>query len=383
MTNHSYTRVGPDPLAQLSAAGVSVWLDDLSRELLAGGELDVLTKQRHVVGITSNPTIFASALTHGERYTDQLRELDAAGASVDDAVFAITTTDVQTACRTLRPIYEASSGVDGRVSIEVDPRVAKDAEATVSQAHSLVAAVDEPNMFVKVPATSEGLAAITELTSQGISVNVTLIFSLDRYRAVFEAYLAGLEKAADAGRDLSAIHSVASFFLSRVDTAIDARLTAIGTPEALVLHGGAGIANARLAYEMFLQMLAGERWQDLSARSNGRARPQRPLWASTGVKDPAYPDTMYVAELVAPHTVNTMPRATLEAFAEHGVVRENAIAGTYDQARAHFEALARLGIDYQELIDALEKEGLTKFETSWEELSKTVSRQLHEAAQKD
>ena len=382
MTNHSYSRIGPDPLAQLSAAGVSVWLDDLSRELLAGGELEVLTKQRHVVGITSNPTIFASALAHGERYTEQLRQLNAAGASVEDAVFAITTTDVQSACRVLRPIYEASSGVDGRVSIEVDPRVAKDAEATVSQAHSLVEAVGEPNMFVKVPATSEGLAAITELTAQGISVNVTLIFSLDRYRAVFQAYLAGLEKAADAGRDLSTIHSVASFFVSRVDTAIDARLTAIGTPEALVLHGGAGIANARLAYELFVQMLGGERWQELSVRSSRRARPQRPLWASTGVKDPAYPDTMYVAELIAPHTVNTMPRATLEAFADHGVVRANAIAGTFEQARAHFAALARLGIDYQGLIDALEKEGLAKFEASWQELSDTVSGQLREAAHK-
>jgi transaldolase len=377
---HRPAELGQEPLAQLSQAGVSVWLDDLSRELLAGGGLADVIAHRHVVGVTSNPTIFASALAHGERYTDQLRRLHAAGASAQDAVFAITTTDVQTACRVLRPVYEASAGIDGRVSIEVDPRLATDAEATVTQARALVAAVGEPNMFVKVPAISEGLAAITELISEGISVNVTLIFSLDRYRAVFEAYLDGMEKAADAGRDLSAIHSVASFFVSRVDTAIDARLTEIGTSEALSLRGQAAVANARLAYEMFQQMLAGERWQQLAPRSRQTARPQRPLWASTGVKDPAYPDTMYVAELIAPDTVNTMPRATLEAFADHGRVQAGTVTGTYDQARAHFEELKRLGVDYPSLIDALEQQGLTKFENSWQELADTVAEQLHEAA---
>jgi transaldolase len=370
-----------DPLADLSDAGVSVWLDDLSRELLVGGGLNNLVADRHVVGVTTNPTIFASALSHGERYTDQLRDLSKAGASVDDTVFAITTADVRAACLVLRRVYESSGGVDGRVSIEVDPRLARDAEATVAQAQALVAAVNEPNMFVKVPATVEGLAAITELIAQGISVNVTLIFSLARYGQVVDAYLTGLEKAAEAGLDLSAIHSVASFFVSRVDTAIDAKLTEIGTEEALGLRGRAAVANARLAYEAFEQTLVGDRWQRLSAGSGGRARPQRPLWASTGVKDPAYPDTMYVAELIAPHTVNTMPGPTLAAFADHGEVRSDTMTGTYAEARALFDALNRAGVDSQGLIEALEQQGLTKFEDSWEGLGHTVAEELRAAGE--
>ncbi|HEV2638629.1 MAG TPA: transaldolase [Actinocrinis sp.] len=372
----------PQPLAELSEAGVSVWLDDLSRELLAGGGLSDLVTDRHVVGVTTNPTIFASALSHGERYTDQLRELSRAGASVDDAVFAITTADVRAACLVLRPVFAATDGADGRVSIEVDPRLSRDAEATVAQARALVAAVDEPNMFVKVPATVEGLAAITELTAQGVSVNVTLIFSLDRYRQVVDAYLTGLEQAAEAGRDLSAIHSVASFFVSRVDTAIDAKLNELATAPALALRGRAAIANARLAYQMFEQTLAGERWQRLSERSAGKARPQRPLWASTGVKNPAYPDTMYVTELIAPHTVNTMPGATLAAFADHGEVRGDTVTDAYDDARAVFDALGQAGVDHQGLIGALEQEGLTKFEDSWQGLGRSVADELHAATQK-
>jgi transaldolase len=369
------------PLAALSDAGVAVWLDDLSRELLAGGELGGLIAQRHVVGVTTNPTIFASALSNGERYADQLRELRQTGSSVSDAVFAITTADVREACRVLRPVFDATDGLDGRVSIEVDPGSARDADATVAQAHALVAAVGEPNMFVKVPATAEGLSAITGLIAQGISVNVTLIFSLERYRQVIDAYLTGLEQAADAGRDLATITSVASFFVSRVDTAIDAKLTEIGTEQALSLRGRAAIANARLAYEVFDQTLAGERWRQLTAR-DGRARPQRPLWASTGVKDPAYPDTMYVDELIAPHTVNTMPGKTLAAFADHGKVHGDTITGTYDDARAHFDALTRLGVDYQSLIDALEQQGLTKFVDSWQELAQTVADELRAAEEK-
>jgi transaldolase len=370
-----------DSLAELSDAGVSVWLDDLSRELLAGGGLSDLIAHRHVVGVTTNPTIFASALAHGERYTDQLLELNKAGASVDEAVFDITTADVRAGCRMLSPVHEATGGIDGRVSIEVDPRLAKDSVATVAQGKELVGAVDEPNMFVKVPATIEGLAAITELIAQGVSVNVTLIFSLTRYREVIDAYLTGLEKAADAGLDLSAIHSVASFFVSRVDTAIDARLNKIGTEEALGLRGRAAVANARLAYEVFVQTLESERWQRLTARSQGKARPQRPLWASTGVKDPAYPDTMYVAELIAPHTVNTMPGATLVAFADHGKVRGDTIAGSYDDARSHFVALEQVGVDAQGLIEALEQEGLTKFEDSWQQLGRTVSDDLRKVGE--
>jgi transaldolase len=365
-----------DPLAELSDAGVSVWLDDLSRELLAGGELADLVAERHVVGITTNPTIFASALARGERYTDQIRALKQTGASVDDAVFALTTRDVRDACRLLRPVFEATDGLDGRVSIEVDPGSARDAEATVAQAQALVDAVGEPNMFVKVPATAEGLVAITELIGRGVSVNVTLIFSLERYGHVIDAYLTGLEKAADAGRDLFGITSVASFFVSRVDTAIDAEITEIGTDQALSLRGRAAIANARLAYEAFEQTLAGERWKQLMARSAGRARPQRPLWASTGVKDRAYRDTMYVEELIAPHTVNTMPGKTLAAFADHGEVRGDTISETYEQARAHFDALKQLGVDYQGLIDGLEEQGLNKFADSWRELAQTVSDEL-------
>jgi transaldolase len=381
MTNQSQNRENHedrDPLAVLSDAGVSVWLDDLSRELLAGGGLSDLIENRHVVGVTTNPTIFASALAHGERYTEQLRDLNKAGGTVDEAVFDITTADVRVGCRLLRPVFDATDGLDGRVSIEVDPRLAKDPAATVAQGKELVAAVGEPNMFVKVPATVEGLAAITELIAAGVSVNVTLIFLLTRYEQVIDAYLTGLESALDAGRDLSAIHSVASFFVSRVDTAIDARLNKVGTEEALGLRGRAAVANARLAYEMFEQTLESERWQRLAARG---ARAQRPLWASTGVKDPAYPDTMYVAELIAPHTVNTMPGKTLAAFADHGQVRGDTVNGTYDQARLLFTALEQSGVDAQGAIEALEQEGLTKFEDSWRELGATVSDELRKAGE--
>ncbi|MEU4674644.1 transaldolase [Amycolatopsis sp. NPDC023774] len=362
-----------DPLAELTAAGVSVWLDDLSRELLAGGELESLIADKHVVGITTNPTIFASALAHGDRYDEQLRELAANGSSLDDTIFAITTADVHHACRVLRRVYDESDGVDGRVSIEVDPRLAGDTAATVAQARALADAVNEPNLLVKIPATTEGLAAITAVIGDGISVNVTLIFSLDRYREVIDAYLTGLEKADLAGRDLSEIHSVASFFVSRVDSEIDSRLDAIGTPQATAAKGGAAVANARLAYELHEQTLAGERWQRLTT---GGARPQRPLWASTGVKNADYPDTMYVSELVAPGSVNTMPGSTLAAFADHGSVPADSIRGTYAAARAHLDALEKLGISYQDVTDVLERKGVTKFVNSWDELGRTVSDEL-------
>jgi transaldolase len=362
-----------DPLAALSAAGVSVWLDDLSRELLAGGELASLVATRHVVGITTNPTIFAAALAHGDRYTPQLRQLAESGTSVDDAVSVITADDVRDACRVLRAVHDRTDGVDGRVSIEVDPRLAHDAVATVERARTLWTEVGEPNIFVKIPATADGLAAISTAVGDGISVNATLIFSLDRYRDVVDAYLTGLEYADLAGHDLSGIHSVASFFVSRVDTEIDARLDTIGTARARAAKGKAAVANARLALQIHEETLAGERWRRLASAG---ARPQRPLWASTGVKNTAYPDTMYVSELVASGTVNTMPYGTLNAFAEHGSVRGDSVHGTYSAARDHLAELARLGISYREVTDELERQGIATFVDSWDELSRTVSDEL-------
>jgi transaldolase len=362
-----------DPLADLSAHGVAIWLDDLSRELLAGGELQALITGRHVVGVTTNPTIFASALSAGDRYDDQLRYLAARGADVETAVFTVTTDDVRAACDMFAPVYEQTSGQDGCVSIEVDPRMARAAAATIDMARTLRKAVDRDNLFVKIPATQEGLAAITQATSEGISVNVTLIFSLERYRAVQDAYLSGLEQAQAGGRNLTGIRSVASFFVSRVDTEVDARLDQLGTDQARGLKGKAAIANARLAYQAYEEMLGGERWQRLARPG---ARPQRPLWASTGVKNPAYPDTMYVTELVAPGTVNTMPGSTLAAFADHGHMEGNTISGRYEDARAVFEQLAAVGVHIGEVTEQLEREGLDKFEKSWSELAATVAAEL-------
>jgi transaldolase len=362
-----------DPLADLAAAGVAVWLDDLSRELLAGGGLQSLVAGRHVVGVTTNPTIFASALSRGDRYNDQLADLAARGADVDTAVLAVTTDDVRAGCDVLAPVHAQTAGLDGCVSIEVDPRLSRDPAATAGMARQLWATVNRDNLYIKIPATHEGLAAITEVISQGISVNVTLIFSLDRYRAVQDAYLSGLEQAHAAGRDLTAIRSVASFFVSRVDTEVDARLDQLGTPGAAALKGSAAIANARLAYQAHEQLTATERWQRLARLG---ARPQRPLWASTGVKDPAYPDTKYVAGLVAAGTVNTMPGPTLEAFADHGQVSGDTITGSYDAARQFLDQLAAAGIDFDDVTEHLEREGLAKFEKSWSELGATVAAEL-------
>ncbi|ADP84455.1 transaldolase [Pseudofrankia inefficax] len=364
------------PLAQLSAHGVSVWLDDLSRELLAGGELQHLIERRHVVGVTTNPTIFASALAKGDRYTDQLRALADVHATVDDAIFQITTDDVRTACDAFQPVFEASGGVDGRVSIEVDPRLARDTEATITAARTLADAVDRPNVLVKIPATEQGLPAITATIAAGISVNVTLIFSLDRYQAVIDAYLTGLDQARDAGVPLSGIHSVASFFVSRFDTEVDARLDALNTDTARSLKGQAALANARLAYQVHHATLATDRWRDLAAAG---ATPQRPLWASTGVKNPDYPDTRYVEGLVAEGTVNTMPGATLEAFADHGHVHGDTITGTYDHATQQLAALAEVGIYYDDVVTELENQGIQKFTTSWNELADTVRHELAKA----
>jgi transaldolase len=365
-----------DALARLSELGVSVWLDDLSRELLAGGELERLIRDKHVVGVTTNPTIFASALAKGDRYEDQVAQLAARGADVDTTIFEITTDDVRTACDVFRPVYESTDHLDGRVSIEVDPRLAHDTQATVEAAKSLWTTVDRPNAFIKIPATEPGVPAIAEVLAEGINVNVTLIFSLDRYRAVMNAYLEGLERAKAKGIDVSTISSVASFFVSRVDTEIDKRLDKLGTDEAKELRGKAGIANARLAYQAYEEVLAGERWKSLAAAG---ARVQRPLWASTGVKDPAYPDTMYVTELVAPDTVNTMPSKTLDAVADHGEITGETIRGRYDEATQVLDRLERLGIGYNDVTDLLEREGVDKFEKSWTELAQTVSDELERA----
>ncbi|NMR20927.1 transaldolase [Cellulomonas fimi] len=368
------------PLDALTEAGVAIWLDDLSRERLRTGNLAELARTRRVVGVTTNPTIFASALSQGDAYDAQLAELAAQGVSTDDAVTVITTDDVRAAADVLVPVVEATGGLDGRVSIEVDPRLARDTDGTIEQARALWARVDRPNVFVKIPATREGLPAISQALADGISVNITLIFSLQRYREVLDAFLSGLERAHAAGRDLAPISSVASFFVSRVDAAVDAKLDALGSPEAAALRGKAAIANARLAYGVYEEVMATERWQRLAALG---ARPQRPLWASTGVKDKAYPDTRYVDELVVRGVVNTMPESTLEAVADHGSIHGDTVTGTQQEAAQVLDGLAQVGIDIDDVTEALEDEGLVKFEKSWQELLTTVSDGLARAAQAD
>lgn len=360
-------------LEELSAAGVSIWLDDLSRERLESGNLAELVQTRSVVGVTTNPTIFAAALAEGERYDDQVAGLTRAGAAVDEVIVELTTDDVRNACDVLAEVAERTDGVDGRVSIEVPPTLAFDTEGTQEAAMTLWRKVDRDNLLIKIPATQEGMPAVRDTLGEGISVNVTLIFGVHQYEKVMEAYLDGLEQAHHRGVDLSTLHSVASFFVSRVDTEIDARLDEIGSPEALALRGKAAVANARLAYERFEQVFSGERWEALEAAG---ARPQRPLWASTGVKNPAYPDTLYVDELVTAGTVNTMPEKTLHAYAEHGRRPEDAVRGRYDEARQVLDDLAALGIDYDEVVDKLEREGVEKFVASWTELVETVEKQM-------
>jgi transaldolase len=363
-------------LAALAEAGVSIWLDDMSRERLRSGNLRELIEDWHVVGVTTNPTIFASALEHGEAYDEQVRQLAGRGASVADAVREITVADVQQACDLFSGTWETTGGVDGRVSLEVDPNLARDTEATVAQALDLWKAVDRPNLLVKIPATQEGIPAITRALAEGVSVNVTLIFSVERYRAVMGAFLDGLEQAAANGHQLREIASVASFFVSRVDTEVDKRLDAIGSDEALAMRGKAAVANSRLAYAAFQEVFSGERWRRLAEQG---ARPQRPLWASTGVKNPAYPDTLYVTELVVADTVNTMPEKTLRAFADHGEVLGDRVTGTAAEAQHVFDELQRLGMDLTDVFVTLENEGVDKFDASWEELTSTVREQLDAA----
>ncbi|TWP51926.1 transaldolase [Lentzea tibetensis] len=363
-------------LTALSQAGCSIWLDDLSRERLTSGNLAELIADWNVTGVTTNPTIFAGALSKGASYDEQVRELAARGADTDATIREVTTTDVRNACDVFRDVYAATDGVDGRVSIEVDPRLAFETEKTVAEALDLWKTVDRPNLLVKIPATKEGLPAITRTLAEGVSVNVTLIFSVERYQGVMNAFIDGLEQAKANGHDLRTIHSVASFFVSRVDTEIDKRLDAIGTDEAKALRGQAAVANARLAFAEYERAFSGPRWEALVADG---ARAQRPLWASTGVKDPAYKDTLYVDELVVANTVNTMPEKTLHAVADHGKIDGDKVTGREQEAREVFGKLAAVGIDLDDVFQVLETEGVDKFEKSWVELLETVTNQLAQA----
>lgn len=362
-----------NPLAQLAANGVSIWLDDLSRSRIASGGLKSLISSRSVSGVTTNPTIFAGALAKGDGYQDQVAELAAANTSATEAIFEITTKDVADACDIFADVYAKSSGFDGRVSIEVEPGLAFDAAGTIAQAKELFAKVNRENVMIKIPATKEGLAAITAVTAEGISVNVTLIFSLARYREVIAAYIDGIKQAKAAGHDLSKIHSVASFFVSRVDTEVDKRLEAAGHPE---LKSQAALANARLAYEVFEQEFATGFWSELAAAG---ANVQRPLMASTGVKDPSLPDTLYVTELVAPQLVNTMPEKTMEAVFDHGVIPAESITNNYESAREVLAKVAAAGVSLDDATDLLEKEGVEKFIVSWNELVQSVTEALEGA----
>jgi transaldolase len=365
-----------DRLQALSDQGVSVWLDDISRGRLKSGNLAKLIENRHVVGVTSNPTIFAKAVADADDYADQVNELAVRGVSVAEAMRAIMTYDVRWGCDVMRPVYDATDGKDGRVSIEVDPRLAHDCDATLAEARALWWLVDRPNVMIKIPATEEGLAAIASATAEGISVNVTLIFSLERYKKVMDSYMTGLERARDNGVDVSTIRSVASFFVSRIDTEVDKRLDEVGTDEAKSLRSKVAVANARLAYQAYEEVVGSDRWQSLEKAGAHR---QRPLWASTSVKDPDLPDTMYVTELVAPDTVNTMPEATIEATADHAEISGDSITGNYDSAQEVLDRMERVGIAYDDVVKVVEDEGVDKFEKAGQEMIDTVSAALEKA----
>lgn len=355
-----------DALAQ---AGTSTWLDDLSRERLDSGNLKQVIAEKSVVGVTTNPAIFAAAMSKGTTYDAQIAELKAEGATADQAVYAMSIADVQRACDEFAEIYRTSGGRDGRVSIEVDPRISEDRDATLAQARELWAKVDRPNAMIKIPATPGSLPAISDALAEGISVNVTLIFSVPRYREVVGAYVEGVRRAYEAGLDISQIHSVASFFVSRLDTEVDRRLEEIGTPEALALRGKAGVANARRAYAAFKDLFA-------NASLPTGANVQRPLWASTGVKNPDYPATLYVTELAGPETVNTMPEPTIDAVLSADDVRGDTLNGTDEEALALFEQLTNVGIDFADVFEVLEREGVEKFVVAWEDLLDSMSARL-------
>ncbi|MGB3696288.1 MAG: transaldolase [Gordonia sp. (in: high G+C Gram-positive bacteria)] len=364
-------------LAALSEAGVSIWLDDLSRDLIDSGALQEEIDTHSIVGVTTNPSIFQNAISKSDAYAAQITELAARGADVDAALTALTTDDVRAACDVLAPVFAATDGHDGRVSIEVDPRLAHKTDETVAQAIELWKIVDRPNLFIKIPATKAGIPAIARVIAEGISVNVTLIFSVERYREVMDAYLDGLDAALQNGHDAAKIESVASFFVSRVDSEVDKRLEAIGTPEALELRGKAGLANARLAYAAYREVFETQvRFPDLQAHG---ALPQRALWASTGTKNADYPDTLYVSELVAPNTVNTVPVKTLAAFADHGWVNTDSIIGQEQASREVFDALTAVGVDLPDVFEVLESEGVSKFDEAWDDLLAATQTQLDAA----
>lgn len=359
-------------LRDLTGAGVSVWLDDLSRDRIESGNLAELITNFSVRGVTTNPTIFAQALS-SESYAPALAAQKAAGSNATEAIFNITTEDVANACEILKDVYDATGGVDGRVSIEVEPGLAHDAAATVAQAKQLFAKVGKENVMIKIPATLAGLQAITEVTAAGISVNVTLIFSVERYKAVIDAYMSGIETALANGVDITKIHSVASFFVSRVDTEVDKRLEALGRAD---LKSKAALANARLAYELYQTEFSSARWENLASKG---ARIQRPLMASTGVKDPNLPDTLYVTELVAADVVNTMPEKTMMATADHGEIPGNSIVPNIQAAHQTMSELAAAGINFAEVTELLETEGVQKFIDSWQDLVDSVSAALESA----
>jgi len=358
-------------LAELSAAGVAVWLDDLSRDRIRSGNLQSLVDEYSVVGATTNPTIFAAAISGSDSYDDQVHALAIRKVDVQEALRTITAADVRDACDLFRPVHDRQPG-DGRVSLEVAPGLAHDTDATNAEAAHLWWLVDRPNLYIKIPATEAGLPAIAETISKGISVNVTLIFSLDRYRGVMDAYLSGLEKRLADGGSLEGLASVASFFVSRVDTEIDKRLDKLGADPSL--KGKAGIANAQLAYQAYEEVFSSDRWKALEAQG---AVPQRPLWASTGVKNPEYSDTMYISELVAPGTVNTMPEKTMKAYADHGTPG-TPVQKSYDDAAAVMKAVADAGVDLDDVFRVLEDEGVKKFVDSWDELTESVRTELED-----
>ena len=350
----------------VAAAGTSIWLDDLSRAKITSTEAHALPariKNSGVVGVTTNPSIFSAAISGAAEYAADIEAMK--NSTVDEVVKKLTTDDVRQACDLFTSIYESTQGVDGRVSIEVDPRLAHDTDGTIAAGKELWSIIDRPNLMIKVPATLEGLPAITALIAAGISVNVTLIFSVKRYGQVIEAFIKGVEQSEDPSK----VHSVASFFISRIDSSIDALLKKNGSAEATALLGRAAIANAHLAYQLFEEKFATDRWSALSGKG---AHKQRPLWASTGVKDPAYEDTRYVVELIAPNTVNTMPQSTLDAVIDHGVIRGNTITEHYGAAVEVLKALSGLVISLDEVTTELEIDGVKKFAQAWDELLENV-----------
>jgi transaldolase len=362
-------------LENLTRAGVSIWLDDLTRTRITSGNLKELIDTMSVRGVTTNPSIFEGAIAgSADAYATQIAALASRGLNAEQSVRLMTSDDVRSACDIFSGVFKESGGTDGRVSIEVDPRLARDTEATIAEAQELWDLVDRENLLIKIPATLEGLPAITEVIGRGISVNVTLIFSVARYMQVMDAYLAGLELAIQRGHDISKIESVASFFVSRVDSAVDSLLNANGSDRAIALLGQAAISNARLAWQSYTEVLASDRWRALSG-----ANPQRPLWASTGVKDPAYSDTRYVIDLVAPGCVNTMPEKTLLAVADHGVFVGDTVSGAADASAAIWRELGNLGIDVTTVCDELEADGVAKFEHAWTALLDTVAKALERA----